>query len=399
MRGLAAKSPIHSVDVSRLAGASSSQIRDARKENTMAEFIGFIGNNYSSETIPRKGPIIDRAYIETLSKAHEAAGFDRALLAFHSTMPDCLQIGQHVAYVTEKLNVFIAQRPGFTSPTLFARQFATLDQLTRGRISLNVITGGDSKELAQDGNTIDDKDERYVRTSEFLDIVRAEWTSERPFDYQGKYYRVSGAFSTVKPYQKDGIPVFIAGASDAAVEVAGKHADVFALWGETYDEVRSQLGKVRAASAKNGRPAPRFSLSFRPILADTEEKAWAKADALLAQAKAVQDKTGYIRKEEGPPNEGSKRLLALAAKGTRLDQRLWTGMANLTGARGNSTSLVGTPDQVAESLAQYYDLGIDIFLIRGFDPLIDTIEYGRDLIPRTHALIAQRAARKGVAAE
>ena len=84
-------------------------------------------------------------------------------------------------------------------PTLFARQFATLDQLTRGRISLNVITGGDSKELAQDGNTIDDKDERYSRTSEFLDIVRAEWTSERPFDYQGKYYRVSGAFSTVKP--------------------------------------------------------------------------------------------------------------------------------------------------------------------------------------------------------
>ena len=131
---------------------------------------------------------------------------------------------------------------------------------------------------------------------------------------------------------------------------------------------------------------PRFSLSFRPILADTEEKAWAKADALLETAKAVQDKTGYVRKEQGPPNEGSKRLLALAAKGTRLDQRLWTGMANLTGARGNSTSLVGTPDQVAESLAQYYDLGIDIFLIRGFDPLIDTIEYGRDLIPRTHAL-------------
>jgi alkanesulfonate monooxygenase len=365
----------------------------------MAEFIGFIGNNYSSETIPRRGPIIDRAYIETLAKAHEAAGFDRALLAFHSTMPDCLQIGQHVAYVTEKLNVFIAQRPGFTAPTLFARQFATLDQLARGRISLNVITGGDSKELAQDGNTIDDKDERYARTSEFLDIVRAEWTSERPFDYEGKYYRVRGAFSIVKPYQKDGIPVFIAGASDAAIEVAGKHADVFALWGETYDEVRNQLAKVRAACAKNGRAAPRFSLSFRPILADTEEKAWAKADALLETAKAVQDKTGYKRTEQGPPNEGSKRLLALAAKGTRLDQRLWTGMANLTGARGNSTSLVGTPDQVAESLAQYYDLGIDIFLIRGFDPLIDTIEYGRDLIPRTHALIAQRAARKGVAAE
>jgi alkanesulfonate monooxygenase len=364
-----------------------------------AEFIGFIGNNYSSETIPRSGPIIDRAYIETLSKAHEAAGFDRALLAFHATMPDCLQIGQHVAYVTERLNVFIAQRPGFTAPTLFARQFATLDQLTRGRISLNVITGGDARELAQDGNTIDDKDERYARTSEFLDIVRAEWTSEKPFDYDGKYYRVRGAFSVVKPYQKHGIPIFIAGASDAAIEVAGKHADVFALWGETYDEVRSQLAKVKAACASNGRAVPRFSLSFRPILAETEEQAWAKADALLERAKALQDKTGYKRTAQGPANEGSRRLLALAAKGARLDERLWTGMANLTGARGNSTSLVGTPQQVAESLAQYYDLGIDIFLIRGFDPLIDTIEYGRELIPLTRSLVAERARRRGVAAE
>src|SRR5438552_5808503 len=256
------------------------------------EFIGFIGNNPGNEITPRTGPLLDVTYIDTLAKAHENAGFDRALLAFHATLPDCLQVGQHIASVTERLNVFIAQRPGFTAPTLFARQFATLDQLTRGRISLNVITGGDSRELAQDGNTIDDKDERYARTSEFLDIVRAEWTSERPFDYDGKYYRVRGAFSVVKPYQKDGIPVFIAGASEAAIEVAGKHADVFALWGETYDEVRNQLAKVRAACARNGRASPRFSLSFRPILADTEEKAWAKADALLERAKALQDKTG-----------------------------------------------------------------------------------------------------------
>src|SRR5439155_20369132 len=105
------------------------------------------------------------------------------------------------------------------------------------------------------------------------------------------------------------------------------------------------------------------------------------------------------RTGQGPANEGSKRLLALAAKGARLDERLWTGMANLTGARGNSTSLVGTPQQVAESLAQYYDLGIDIFLIRGFDPLIDTIEYGRELIPLTRKLIAQRDKARGVAAE
>lgn len=366
---------------------------------TPVEFIGFIGNNNGSEITPRTGPVLDVGYIETLAKAHENAGFDRALLAFHSTLPDCLQVGQHVASVTERLNVFIAQRPGFTAPTLLARQFATLDHFSKGRISLNVITGGDSAELAQDGNTIDDKDERYARTSEFLDVVRAEWTSAAPFDYDGKYYQVKRGFSQIRPYQKNGIPVFIAGASDAAVEVAGRHADVFALWGETYDEVRKVIAKVRAACVRNGRAAPRFSLSFRPILADTEEKAWAKAEATLARAKAVQDKTGFARKPGGPANEGSKRLLALAAQGERLDKRLWTGMAALTDARGNSTSLVGTPQQVAESLVEYYDLGIDIFLIRGFDPLIDAIEYGRELIPLTRKLVAERARARGIAAE
>jgi len=159
-----------------------------------AEFIGFIGNNNSSETIVRTGPVLDVSHIETVAKAHELAGFDRALLAFHSTTPDALQIGQHVLGVTRKLKVMIAQRPGFTAPTLLARQLATLDQLSGGRVSLHVITGGNATELRQDGNTLDDKDERYARTSEFLDIVRAEWTSEKPFDYDGKYYKVEKGF-------------------------------------------------------------------------------------------------------------------------------------------------------------------------------------------------------------
>ena len=85
------------------------------------EFIGYIGNNNSSETIVRNGPILDRYHIETLAKAHENASFDRVLLAFHSTTPDGLQIGQHVLGVTDKLNVLIAQRPGFTAPTLHGR--------------------------------------------------------------------------------------------------------------------------------------------------------------------------------------------------------------------------------------------------------------------------------------
>ena len=362
------------------------------------EFIGFVGNHNASETIPRKGPVVDRGYIETVAKAHEAAGFDRVLLAFHSSSPDSLQVGQHVASVTQKLGVFVAQRPGFTAPTIAARQFATLDALFPGRFSINIITGADPAELAQDGNQVTDKDERYARTTEFLDIIRAEWESEKPFDYNGKHYQVKNGFSHVRPNGGKGIDIFVAGASDAAVEVAGKHADVFALWGETHEHVTELLNKVRAASARNGRPSPEFSVSFRPIIADTEEAAWAKADAILEKARALQDVTGYKR-EGAPINVGSRRLLEIAAKGSRHDKRLWTGIAELTGAKGNSTALVGTPDQVADALLDYYDLGVRKFLIRGFDPLVDAIQYGRELLPRVRQLVAEREAAVKVAAE
>jgi alkanesulfonate monooxygenase len=363
------------------------------------EFIGYISNNNSSETIVREGPVLNPTHIETVAKAHENAGFDRALLAFHSTSPDSLQVAQHVLSVTDRLNVLIAQRPGFTAPTLLARQFAALDQFSRGRVALHVITGGNAAELRQDGNTLDDKDERYTRTSEFLDVVRLEWTSDKPFTYAGEYYKVENGFSQVKPYRSEGIRIYFGGASDSAIEVAGKHADTYALWGESYAQVREAITKVSAAAARQGRPAPRFSLSVRPIIAETEAQAWAKAEAILQRAIALQDQTGYRKPADGHATAGARRLLALADQGKLIDKRLWTEIAKLTGANSNTTALVGTAEQVAQVFGDYFDLGITHFLIRGFDPLVDTIQYGRELIPLTRKLIAGRQQARGEAAE
>lgn len=358
------------------------------------EFIGFVGNFRASETVVRSGPVVDLNYIETLAKAQEYGGFDRVLLAFHSTSPESILVGQHVASVTRDLKLMIAHRPGFTTPTIAARQLATLDHITGGRVAVHIITGGDDAELAQDGDHLT-KDERYARASEYLDIVRREWTSPEPFDHDGTYYKLRRAFSEVKPFSGS-IPVYFGGASDAAIKVAGRHADIYALWGETHDQVRELIARVRNAAVAHGRK-PRFSLSLRPILADTEEQAWAKADAILETAKARIEKTGFVRKPAGPENEGSRRLLEAAAKGTRLDKRLWTGLAALTGARGNSTSLVGTPDQVADAILDYYDLGVTSILIRGFDPVTDAVQYGQELIPRVRALVAAREAQRAVA--
>ncbi|MBV8513581.1 MAG: LLM class flavin-dependent oxidoreductase, partial [Xanthobacteraceae bacterium] len=182
-----------------------------------------------------------------------------------------------------------------------------------------------------------------------------------------------------------------------AIAVAGKHADVYALWGEPLAEVRDTIARVRAAAAAYGR-YPRFSVSFRPILGETEAKAWDRAEAILARVREVRASAG-LGAPATPANVGSRRLLAAAAQGRRLDKRLWTAIAAETGARGNTTALVGTPDQVADALLDYYELGVSTFLIRGFDPLADAAEYGRDLIPLTRKRVAERIRRSAHAAE
>jgi alkanesulfonate monooxygenase len=158
---------------------------------------------------------------------------------------------------------------------------------------------------------------------------------------------------------------------------------------------------VRSAAAQFGRAEHiRFSLSLRPILGRSETDAWQRANEILAKAKALQDnvpaeKSGlklFEKRKTPPANVGSQRLLETAAQGKVVDKRLWTEIAALTGAKGNSTSLVGTPDQVVESMLAYSDLGVTTFLIRGFNPLQDAIEYGREIIPRVRAEIARRSA-------
>jgi alkanesulfonate monooxygenase len=362
------------------------------------EFIGFVGTHYESETHPAEGPVIDRDYIRAVAQAQEYGGFDRFLVAFHSTSPESQHVAAYAASVTERINLMIAHRPGFTSPTVAARQLATLDHLTGGRAGVHIITGGSDQELKQDGDFLT-KDERYARTSEYLDVVKASWTSDAPFNYAGAYYRFERAFSAVKPIQKPHLPVYFGGSSDAAIEVAGKHADIYALWGETHAQVKETVARVRAAASRHGREHEvRFSLSFRPILADTEEQAWARAEAILKRTKAVRSAAG-LGAAAPPPNEGARRLLAAAAQGDRLDKRLYMAIAAVTGAQGNSTALVGTPDQVADALLDYHELGVTTFLIRGFDPYEDAVQYGRELIPAFRHLLADRTGQRAVAAE
>lgn len=360
------------------------------------DFIGMIQSQKQSEIHPPdpNGPVIDRDYVRAFAQAHEQAGFDRILVPHHSTGPSATLTISYAAAQTERIHFMLAHRPGFTNPTLAARQIATLDQFTGGRLGVHFISGGSDSEQRRDGDYLD-HDQRYARTDEYLDILRRIWTEATPFDHEGQFYRFEQGFSEVKPAQKPHVPIYFGGASDVAIEVAGKHADVYALWGESLDQVRELTTRVRAEAARHGRSI-RFSVSFRPILAETEDAAWARAERILERTRTLRVQQGYSR--GGPQqSEGARRLLAAAEQGERVDKRLWTAIARETGGRSNSTALVGTPEQVADALLDYYDLGVTTFLIRGFDPLEDVVDYGRTLIPRVRELVAQRDAQRKAA--
>lgn len=354
------------------------------------KFIGYIGFNDTSEIHPNFGRQIDRDHIEQAAKQQEAGGFDRVLIPFGSASPESQIVAAHAAAVTSSLGFLIAHRPGFTQPTLAARQLATLDQLSGGRVAVHIITGGADEEMARDGD-FSSKAERYARTDEYLTVLRREWTSETPFDHAGRFYNVRQGYSAIKPTH---LPVFFGGSSDEAIDVAGRHADVYALWGEALDEVAGVVRRVRAAAARHGRQNLGFSLSLRPILADTEAAAWKRAEEIVERVRALRASSGEATSGHAPPNVGSQRLLATAARGYRLDKCLWTGLAAVGGARGNSTGLVGTPEQVADALLDYYDVGIDHFLIRGFEPLQDAVSYGRELIPEVRERVARRSEQR-----
>ena len=350
------------------------------------KFIGYIGFNDSSEThAATRSRTLDKIYVEAAAKAQEDGDFDRVLIPFASNSPESQIVAAHAAAITTRLGFLVAHRPGFTQPTVAARQLATLDQLSGGRVAVHIITGGADDEMARDGDTGTQKAERYARTDEYLTVLRQEWSAAQPFDHKGRFYDVRQGFSAIKP---DNLPVFFGGSSEEAIDVAGRHADVYALWGETLEQVGEAVRRVRGSAARYGR-RPGFSLSLRPIIAETEEAAWEKAHAIEEQVRANREAAGLPVSGHRPLNAGSLRLLETAKSGRR-DTRLWTGVAALTGAQGNSTGLVGTPDQVADAMLEYYDIGIDHFLIRGFDPLQDAIDYGRDLIPLVRQRVEDR---------
>jgi alkanesulfonate monooxygenase len=356
------------------------------------EMIGWIAPRVSSELIRPSGPPFDANVIAETARIHEQAGFDRVLIGYFSEAPDGFLVGAHAASVTERLSFLLAHRPRFVAPPLAARKLATLDQLSAGRLAVHIIAGGSEADQAKDGDWTD-HEARYRRSAEYLSLLRRTWTEPAPFDHQGEFYRTRGTYAEIRCRQQPHIPIYGGGGSDAAIRALAPHVDVFMLWGEPLKDTALFMDRVRREAALSGRN-PNFSLSTRPILAATEGAAWDRARAILDRV---------LLNRGGAPapqrlNIGSKRLLQAAAEAEVHDTCLWTPLAAATGAQGNSTALVGTPETVAKALLEYYKLGATSLLIRGYDPRPDAVQYGGELLPRVRELVAEHDAASGAPA-
>ncbi|MFJ7276149.1 LLM class flavin-dependent oxidoreductase [Kitasatospora sp. NPDC098663] len=366
------------------------------------EFLGIAATGDGSETTPRSTAAFDRDYTLRLARAHEDHGWDRVLFAYGAGSPEPAAAAAFLASHLDRLQILLAHRPNVSYPTFAAKTFATLDQISDGRLTVHFITGGSDHEQQREGDFLS-KDERYERTREYIGIVKKAWTSREPFDHEGAHYRFNDFVSDVFPVQQPRPGVSFGGSSDAAYAAGGAEADVYCLWGEPLARTAEQIERVKEAARAAGRTdVPRIQVAFRPIIAPTEELAWEKAHRTVAAIKARRESGELVRRGRplgaaAPENTGSQRLIEIAEAGERYDRALWTPTAAATGGAGNSNALVGTPETVAEALLDYYDLGVDILSARGYHLLDDAIDFGRHVIPIVREEVAKRDAAKAAA--
>ncbi|MCW2522500.1 MAG: putative alkanesulfonate monooxygenase, partial [Frankiales bacterium] len=274
---------------------------------------------------------------------------------------------------------------------------ATLDQLTQGRAVVHLISGGFDAEQRKHGD-YEPKARRYARTSEFIDLLRRAWTEKAPFSHDGEFYKFDDFGPGFATYSGEPVPISIGGQSDEAFEIGAAKADWFTFnAGESIEQVGRDIARVHGIAANAGRPDPRICVTFRPIVAATDEQAWEKAFDYAAKAgqSAEAFRALFLGKSTvvAPESAGGQRQQEYAAAHEGYDRASWSGIIRATGgAGGASTALVGSYETVAAAILDQVDAGASIVSIRGFDILNDVVDYGQNLLPLVRQEIAHRTA-------
>jgi alkanesulfonate monooxygenase len=345
---------------------------DSRNDLSLGNAVGVAGSRAAAGGTERAPDI---GYIGQIARSAEQLGFTGALTPTSSWCEDAWIMTAGLTQVTDRFKFLVAFRPGLMSPTLAAHMAATYQRISGGRLLLNVVTGGDDVEQQRFGDHLG-KEARYERAGEFLHIVRELWCGG-PVTFAGQHYDVRGGQIVPPRIAPD---IYLGGSSAPALDVAARYADVYLTWGEPPPAVAEKLDAVRTRAKAAGREV-RFGIRLHVITRDTADEAWAQAQRLLdgLDPAAIERAQAIQRASQ---SEGQRRMAALHGGRTdalEVSPNLWAGVGLVRGGAG--TALVGSHDEVAERIAEYYALGIDEFILSGYPHLEEVYQAGEGLIP------------------
>jgi alkanesulfonate monooxygenase len=285
------------------------------------EFIGSVVPAHAADVVS------DPDYPIQAAALVDEAGFDKLLIGYSAGAPDGMLVANEVLTTTSRLGVMVTQVPGLVAPTVAARQFATLAAFHPGRVSLHAIGDAALADAQRDGDWIGPFG-RASRAAEFIELIGLTWRSQRPFDYAGEFYQVTGAYSAARP-QGGHLQLCVSYESVADLPVSAQHADVCLLAAAPVPEIAGRIARLRAAAARYGR-SPRFGVSLR-------------LQASPAR-RTPRDRLRFLA-EAGPP----------------------TAPGWLPPAASAPIRLAGSYDEVARGLLEYIELGVSTLVI-GHDP-------------------------------
>jgi alkanesulfonate monooxygenase len=298
----------------------------------------------------------------------EDHGWAGALLGTSWGRPDTFTVATALVARTTTFNPLIAIRPGYWQPAHFASAAATLDQLSGGRVRVNIVSGQDN--LHQYGDVEGDQAHRYARTKEFMRLVRRLWTEE-DVTFEGEHFSVRDSTDSPRPVAREGRPhprLYFGGASEAAERVSATESDVQLFWGEPLDGVGERIERLKGLEQSLGRDLPplEFGLRITTLVRDTTEAAWRDAEAKVARMAEQQHGDGASQRlfqRSGFKATGQQRLLDLAERGDVLDTGLYTAPGRYGGGGAGTTWLVGSAEDVAHALRRYQELGVSHFVL------------------------------------
>ncbi len=303
-------------------------------------------------------------YVSRLARRSEQIGFDLTLIAelnlndikgVEAPSLDAWTTTSALAAVTESLELMVAVRPTFHEPALLAKQAANIDRISGGRLTINLVSSWWEDEALQYGVGFDHHDDRYARSSEWLEVVSGMWSEER-FSFSGDYYNVADAILEPKPVQKPRPIIYAGGESPRAKEMISKQCDAYLMHGDPPATVAEKIADMRARRESLGLPDLVYGVSGYAICRDTEEEVRREYERVTGLSEGA---AGF---------ENFQQWLA----GTELEQELQVQDYSVSN-RGLKSGLVGTPEQLVERLRAFEAAGVDLVLLQ-FSPQYEEME-------------------------